>query len=926
MIEIQAGSLAEKDYTGYKFGSIDTDKVEGDEVVSGTVITLTYVKDETDTKVTKYTVNHVVDGETTPRDSQEFTSTAWVNDDPAMIKIQRGSLAEKEYTGYKFGSIDTDKVEGDEVVSGTVITLTYVKDETATKEMTYTVEYYKDDDENPTDTDTVTKDVWVNDTTMPVDVDDINVTDKYTGYHFVETDPAQIPTEIEADGVIKVYYAISTFSYKVQHYYEVEVDEINPDGYKLDASLTDNISNIEYGTQISTFTKKEIDGYEYERVAGTPLTVTDVEANNVIRVYYKKKQIDYKVEYYFEKVDEEGYEIDNSLTETVTTAKFGDRISDYTDKAQTGFVFKEVKTTNSATGDEKLPLVISANANNNIIRVYYNRLSYAYSIEYYYEKDDSNDYDQDETLTVTGTAKYGSEISEYTPQEKTGFTFERTENNPLIITEKSDENVMKVFYGKPKVRVKSIGARDAHVGEIITYTIILENVGRVPGTIDVKNQLSDLVTYVDSSIEPEIADGLLTWKNITVEPGADGEVTITIDVRINDNAIGLEIVDTVIVPDQEDTIHTSNVFEIDSTIHEIKQGETGKDSVNVILVMDLSTSMNSKIRYFTECTHEHVFETHTHGHSGHTWTEETCPEGCIKTSTGKWGKYENTDQTRLQAARAAAQGFINNLYTNNPNSNATVTVITFNGSATILTFNGKTTATHNDYSELVTAVGNLATSTMGTNIRAALDKTYTKICGTNGLTTLYPNNSNVVIFLGDGEPSSGYSNNNSEGINARARDIDGTTGAGAGATIYAIGFGEEATDPDGNGYKILEVISSDGTVLTANDYTELAAAFTNIQEQIQDKSDQTDHGTLSFTASNTLVIDSDNPLRAILKDDDENETVLFVCTSIDDLDDYCITYNSSTRTLSWDLNEWNTGSVHTHVTSDNAFLSYYVAR
>ena len=116
-------------------------------------------------------------------------------------------------------------------------------------------------------------------------------------------------------------------------------------------------------------------------------------------------------------------------------------------------------------------------------------------------------------------------------------------------------------------------------------------------------------------------------------------------------------------------------------------------------------------------------------------------------------------------------------------------------------------------------------------------------------------------------------------------------------------------------------MSSNNTIYTANDSTELAQIFTNIQAQLQDKIEGTHSGTLTFTASNTLVVDRNNPLQAKVGD-----TVLFTCTSMDDLDDYCITYNSSTKVLTWDLNEWNTYPNHIHVTSNNAVLSYYVAR
>ena len=71
------------------------------------------------------------------------------------------------------------------VASGTVINVYYVKDASQTKDVTYTIKYYKDGEEQTEDTITVTKKVWVNEPSV-IDVNkaDINTTDKYEGYTF----------------------------------------------------------------------------------------------------------------------------------------------------------------------------------------------------------------------------------------------------------------------------------------------------------------------------------------------------------------------------------------------------------------------------------------------------------------------------------------------------------------------------------------------------------------------------------------------------------------------------------------------------------------------------------------------------------------------------------------------------------------------
>ena len=100
MIAIEEGSLDQKTYTGYKFDSISVDE-NATEVASGTTITLKYVKDDAQTQDTNYTVKYFVDGVEQTDDAVEKTSTAWINDNPAMIAIQEEIGPANKYEGYK---------------------------------------------------------------------------------------------------------------------------------------------------------------------------------------------------------------------------------------------------------------------------------------------------------------------------------------------------------------------------------------------------------------------------------------------------------------------------------------------------------------------------------------------------------------------------------------------------------------------------------------------------------------------------------------------------------------------------------------------------------------------------------------------------------------------------------------------------------
>ena len=1076
--------IDENKYVGYKLSENDVAKTAKD----GDVFTVKYVKDDTQKKDITYTVKHYIEEEYQENDDFEETVNVWVNDETVPVSYE---LDENKYVGYKLSENDLTETAKD----GDVFTVKYVKDDTQTKELTYKVEYYKDNNLVEADTQVVTKSVWVNAESLSVDVENINVTDKYIGYSFEKTEPATIPTEIEGNGVIKVYYTINSYTLKINYVYEdgtkaeetyikevnyndeysvisptiagytadietvegvmpannvevtvtykinsykltinyvysdgteaanahkenlnfnetysVESPEIagytadikivagtmpagdvtvtvtydinsyiltinyvysdgteaaptytdtldykeeysvespaitgytaNPEtvegtmpagnvtvtvtytintyNYKVEyyyATVLDNtktdIKSAKYNAEITTYEDKVIDGYVFEKVEGLPLTISENEDQNVIKVYYVKGNFQYTVEYYYDNT------IDNEKTVT-ETALFGTEINEYTDKNITGYKFQKT---------ENLPLTVSSNPENNVIKVYYERETYEYTVKYFYNGV------LDESKTETKSAKYNDVIREYDDKNIEGYTFEKTENLPLTVTEVAKNNVIEVYYGTPDISVTSVAVTEAHVGEEITYTITLENTGRVAGTIPVTNTLPEDVTFISATGDAQPVDGVITWDEITVVPGVP--VVLTIVVKVNDNAIGKTLTDTVEVPDKEPTVHTTHVAELSSTLQEVKQGETGKDSVNVVLVMDLSSSMNEKVKTFTECTHQH--STYT----GWDWQQhEYCPQGCELQANGKWGKYSETNQTRLQAAKAAAQGFVNGIYTDS-NSQATVTVITFNNKydgnskyvgTKVLTFgaNNNKTATKDNYGSLVTEIGNInigtATSGYGTHIKAALDKTYDTIYGTNGLTTTYPDNENVVIFLGDGDPYhpsdrwdehyDEFKDNTETNINNQATAIKN-----AGATIYSIGFGEDATNSSSEAYRVLKNMSSNNTIYTANDYSALAEIFTNIQAELQDRIAGTNVGNLVFTASNTLVVDANNPLQVKVGD-----TVIFTCTDITKLGDYNVTYNASTREISWDLNAWNSDPNHTHVTTNNAVLTYYVAR
>ena len=67
---------------------------------------------------------------------------------------------------------------------------------------------------------------------------------------------------------------------------------------------------------------------------------------------------------------------------------------------------------------------------------------YTYTVEYYYDgvKNDSK--------TETGSAEFGSQVTNYTDKNTTGYTFAEVEGLPLTISATATSNVIKVYYTK----------------------------------------------------------------------------------------------------------------------------------------------------------------------------------------------------------------------------------------------------------------------------------------------------------------------------------------------------------------------------------------------------------------------------------------------------------------------------------------------
>ena len=596
---------------------------------------------------------------------------------------------------------------------------------------------------------------------------------------------------------------------------------------------------------------------------------------------------------------------------------------------------------------DKETLTIGTSAN--VINIYYTkRTDLSYTVNYYYNgKLEISEYFDNQ--------EYMDDISRVDPKpEYNGVTYTKydlktSSSNgllPLIIG--TGSNYINVYYGTPNVTIsKNVNKTAVKVGDTLHYTIkVTETRGLVDASgINVTDPIPEGLENVRNiTHNGNINEGNVEWNNLTITKNSS--ITLEFDATVSATTIGKTISNTAKLGGSasgESTVKTE-VAEIQALTHELTPGQTGKDAANIVLVMDLSSSMNEKIKEFTACTHERKTQKHWNPWDGE-WTEEYCPEGCKKQDDGTWGKWQDTEVTRLAAAKEAAQNFVKNVYAkanaSAPDSKATVTVITFNEKTgdtkyvgtKVLTFGENyayTTATASNYNDLVTEIGHIdigtKTTGYGTHMRAALDKTYNTIYdATNGIAKNYPNNSNYVIFLGDGEPTptnySGFRDNDVDSIYKSAQKIKSK-----GVPIYSIGFGEDVSDKNSTGYQVLQGISSENKVYTANDSIKLTEIFKNLAGGMTDKPNSTKGGKIVVTPTNELYFNTADGKQEYITLKYNGET-LIECKSQEELNNNAyLTYVDGK--LTFDINAWNSVDSNKKITTggENLVLSYYIVR
>ena len=342
------------------------------------------------------------------------------------------------------------------------------------------------------------------------------------------------------------------------------------------------------------------------------------------------------------------------------------------------------------------------------------------------------------TYTFTELPKYadGKEIKYTITEEKVeGYT-----------TNVEGYNITNT-YVKPTLEINKTSnvGNKVKVGDEITYKITVKNTGKSTAkSIIVTDTVPENTTLKDGTISDDgkYEKGIITWKIDSLAVGKSKNVSFTVTVNRSADVIGKQIKNIGYVNGDKTNETTTTV----SKKIAVTKKEYPAKSIDVVLVLDISSSMNENV------------------------TEE---------------------KTRIDHAKEATCKFIDEIFPEGTNgTGSTISVITFNNTSKNLG-----TATNYKTAETLKAkVNEIAIpGSMGTNIEAGLELT-------NAELDKLKNENKFVVFLGDGAPTpsfiiqeygwqewyikSDFDKNTEENITEQANKIkDKTTG------VYAIGVG-----------------------------------------------------------------------------------------------------------------------------------------
>ena len=738
----------------YEVTKTDIDRALENEGIITNIAIATYTKedeivlekeDEANAEIKmeyNYTVEYYYDGEkdTTKTDTIEATYQDVIN-----------TYTDKNITGYKLEKTENLPLTVSEVETNNVIKVYYVK----RTDLSYTVNYLEKGTTNVLHEQKVVGNQTYG-TVIKSSDEEITI----DGYDYDSADKETL-TIGTGENVINLYYTKRTdLSYTV-NYLEKGTNKVLHDAKKLE--------NQTFGTVITASINNELEVIEkpvaitgYSCVEVDKETMTIGIANNSINFYYTKNEYKYTVEHYWEGLNGQWEKDEISFPDEIKSALYEDIITEYTVHQRDGYVLSHATPPEDNTTN--VSLQITENEDTNVIKVYYIRNNFNYTVKHYIEKLDGT-WELKDTDTIENV-KYGSEAT-YEPNIYKEYTFDDNKTTPKNATVPANNDLVINLYYTRKLCDYTVNffiqgeqkpfetySKSAKLGEVITVSQDEINT--------TKNQIPNAIIY-------EYVPGTTS---VTIK---DGENIINIYYK--------EIIRTASITENSTTIRKTNLVIVLDLSSSMEKGTTrlanAKSAANKFIDQiynnETVSGINIKVVTFnsrnpiitstnyigiTECTDEsHYYNWIGHYHKNNT--------NCIEIN-GIW--YSEYKEEHTYAAFSGTQA---------------------------LPVSGLTNNTATNYSEaqvLKTAINGIYIPSQyqdggyGTHIYAALQEANTQI---SSLNTRYQNNESVVVFLGDGVPTSprnggDYIDNSNENIASAASILKGN------ATVYCIRLGKEA--------------------------------------------------------------------------------------------------------------------------------------
>lgn len=436
-------------------------------------------------------------------EKQRFTITASVENGTSSIKnttVEYGSNAEVKfsgYSGYKLGSVLVNGmpvtltdgiftfsfIECDQAIS-----VTYVKDETQTKQVYYTVKTFVDGLE--TAEERFYENVWVGETRpmLIVTADSIAV-QEHVGYRFSHmTANIVAGAQVEHESVIEMFY-------------EKDLDQTQKTWYEarsiIDGQVVDSekyydtawINDANPLITITTASVKPVtpNGYILDTISPDVKAGDKVSSGSQIDMYYIEDTTQTKTVFYTVTVLAEDKPAETTEYSAVVWVNAEDEIPIQPDSLNhmPGPGYELVSTPDIKEGD-----VVASETN---IVLEYRKASYKYQIQYFF------DGTHDTAETHTGEGIYGSVIEDDVVKTYPGYAIDVVEGLPITITDNVDKNVAKVYYSTD---ANADGVPDKYQATV-TYNI--ENGAWADGGTDSIQKIFSLMQKINGTWEPTVA-------------------------------------------------------------------------------------------------------------------------------------------------------------------------------------------------------------------------------------------------------------------------------------------------------------------------------------------------------------------------------------------------------------------------------------